>query len=59
MPIVNITLIAGRTPERKRLLIEKVTDAVETSLEIPRPSIRVIINEVPAEHFAVGGVPKG
>lgn len=59
MPIINITLIAGRAPERKRLLIEKVTDAVETSLEVPRSSIRVIINEVPAEHFAVGGVPKG
>ncbi|MDD3446889.1 MAG: 2-hydroxymuconate tautomerase family protein [Zavarzinia sp.] len=58
MPIINITLIAGRAPERKRLLIEKVTDAVETSLEVPRSSIRVIINEVPAEHFAVGGVPK-
>jgi 4-oxalocrotonate tautomerase len=59
MPFVEITLIAGRTDEQKRKLFESVTTAVETSLGAPRESIRVVLREVPAAHWAVGGVPKG
>lgn len=59
MPIVDITLIEGREPEKKRRLIAAVTDAVEHSLEAPRQSIRVILREVPAAHFGAGGEPKG
>jgi 4-oxalocrotonate tautomerase len=59
MPLVQITVIEGRTPEQKRALFASVTDAVETSLDAPRASIRVILQEVPAAHWAVGGEPKG
>ena len=59
MPLVEITMIEGRPPERKRALIREVTDAVEHALEAPRPSIRVVIREVPAAHWGVGGEPKG
>ena len=31
MPIVEITMIEGRSPEAKRRLIVKVTDAIEDS----------------------------
>jgi 4-oxalocrotonate tautomerase len=58
MPILEITLIEGRTKEAKRRLIEKVTDAVVESIAAPRDSVRIILREIPAEHFAVGGVVK-
>jgi 4-oxalocrotonate tautomerase len=59
MPFVEVTLIEGRSREQKRALMQAVTDAVEKSLEVPRESIRVVLREVPPEHWAVGGVPKG
>lgn len=57
MPIVDITLVAGRTETQLRALVEAVTTAVETSLPAPRESVRVVLREVPATHFAVGGSP--
>ncbi len=36
MPIVEITMIEGRTPEAKRRLIAKVTDAIEELIAAPR-----------------------
>ncbi|HET9621068.1 MAG TPA: 2-hydroxymuconate tautomerase [Kofleriaceae bacterium] len=59
MPVIEISLIEGRSKEQKRALMASVTDAVERSIGAPRETIRVILREVPAEHWAVGGVPKG
>ncbi len=59
MPIVEITLIEGRPAEAKRKLMAKVTDAIVESIGAPRESIRIILREIPGEHFAVGGIPKG
>jgi len=58
MPIVEITLIEGRSHEQKAKLAAKVTDAVIDSIGAPRESIRVILREIPSHHFAVGGVLK-
>jgi len=59
MPLVQVTLIEGRPPEAKRALIKALTDAVEQAIAAPRASIRVILQEVPASHWGVGGEPKG
>ena len=58
MPIVEITLIEGRSAPAKRRLIEKVTDAVVESIEAPRESVRVILREIPALHFGVAGMTR-
>jgi len=58
MPIVEVTLVEGRSPQTKSDLIRSLTDAVEKSLRAPRQSIRVILREVPATHFGVAGVSK-
>ena len=42
MPIVEITLIEGRTDEAKRRLIAKVTDAIVEAIEAPIQSVRII-----------------
>ena len=58
MPIVEITMIEGRTPEAKRRLIAKVTDAIVEAVDAPRASIRIILREVPPMHFGVAGKTK-
>lgn len=55
MPIVEVTLVEGRPLDKKRKLVAAVTDALVESLDAPRASVRVILREIPAEHFAVGG----
>jgi 4-oxalocrotonate tautomerase len=59
MPLIEVTMIEGRTPEAKRALMRRLTDAAEETLGAPRASVRVVIREVPAAHWAVGGEPKG
>ncbi len=59
MPIVEVTLIEGRPFEKKKKMVEEVTDAIVSSLGAPREAVRIIIREVPAWHFAAAGVLKG
>ncbi len=58
MPIVEITLIEGRTDEAKEKLHKKVAEAVSDSIGAPLESIRIILREVPGAHFSAGGVAK-
>jgi 4-oxalocrotonate tautomerase len=57
MPIVQISLIQGRTAEKKEGLIKKVTDAIVDALQIPKDKVHIILNEVPKENIGRGGVP--
>ena len=56
MPIVEVTLAEGRTPEQLRALISAITGAVSESISAQLGQVRVIIREVPATHFAAGDV---
>ena len=56
MPIVEVTLVNGRSPEELRAMISAVTTAVSQTIAAPVESIRVIIREVPTTHFAAGDV---
>jgi 4-oxalocrotonate tautomerase len=58
MPIVNITLIAGRSDEQKIVMFLEVTQALQRTLGVPEDAVKIIINEVPAKHFASGGLAK-
>jgi len=51
MPLVEVTLVEGRTPEQLRTLISRLTDAVESAIAAPRANIRVVIREVPPTHW--------
>jgi len=57
MPIVQISMIAGRTPEKKEQLIKKVTDAIVEVLQIPAGRVQIIIHDVPKENIGDGGLP--
>jgi 4-oxalocrotonate tautomerase len=58
VPIIRIELIEGRTPELKQELIRRVTDAVATTLAVQPAQVRVLLYELPPEHWAVGGQSK-
>lgn len=58
MPIIDVSLLEGRTAETKTTLMRELTEVAERVLGVPRESIRVILREVPPEHWAVGGVAK-
>jgi 4-oxalocrotonate tautomerase len=56
MPIANIQILQGRGPDMKASLIRAVTDAIADTLEVKPESIRVILQEVPAGHWGIGGI---
>ena len=58
MPIVRIEMLQGRTPEVKNDLIACVTDAVVNSLGVDPQQVRVLLYELPPEHWVVGGQTK-
>ena len=58
MPIIEIKLLEGRSPDAIARLIRKVTDAVEHSIAAPRDTIRILVNEVPRAHWGTGGETK-
>jgi 4-oxalocrotonate tautomerase len=58
MPFITVNLITGRDQARKRALIHEITDAAVRTLDVPAASVRVILNEVPPEHWGIGGETK-
>jgi 4-oxalocrotonate tautomerase len=56
MPIANLQILQGRGPELKESLIRAVTAAIADTLKVKPESVRVILTEVPAEHWGIGGV---
>jgi 4-oxalocrotonate tautomerase len=56
MPLVEVTLVEGRSPEQLRALISRLTAAVVESVGAPKENVRVVLREVPAAHWAAGDV---
>ena len=56
MPIIEVTLTEGRSPEQLRTPISTLTTATVESISTPKESVRVVIREVPATHFAAGDI---
>ena len=56
MPVVQITMLAGRTVEQKRKLATRITDALVEEAGAKREAIVVAFNETPRESYASGGV---
>ncbi|MDP3891302.1 tautomerase family protein [Nocardioides sp.] len=56
MPLVEVTLAAGRSPDQVRQLIHEVHGAVLRTVDTRPEHIRVIVREVPRSHWATGDV---
>ena len=55
MPMVQVTMLEGRTVEQKRKLAGRITDALEEA-GAPREAIAISFHEVSKENYALGGV---
>jgi 4-oxalocrotonate tautomerase len=56
MPLVQVTMGQGRTPEQIRSLITALTAAVVDSIEAHKGNVRVVVHEVPLTHWAAGDI---
>ena len=56
MPLVQVTMLSGRTIEQKRKLAARLTDAMVEEANAKREAVVVTINEVAREDYASAGV---
>ena len=56
MPMVQITMLSGRTAEQKRKIAKRVTDALVEEAGAKREGIMIAFHEVSKESYASGGV---
>ncbi|MFF2520936.1 tautomerase family protein [Streptomyces liangshanensis] len=56
MPLVTVSVAAGRDPATLRACLTAVHEAVRDALGVPDASVRVLLTEVPAALWSAGGV---
>ena len=56
MPLIEVTLAEGRSPEQIRSMMHEVHEAVLRTVNTRPEHIRVIVREVPRAHWATGDV---
>lgn len=59
MPLAQLYIGKGRSYDQKKLLIEKITQAIVESLGSQKENVWVVLNEVPRSEWGIGGVPIG
>ena len=55
MPLIQVTLARGRTPEQLAALVKALTEAATASIGAKPETVRVVLNECEPEHWFVGG----
>lgn len=55
MPLVQITMLQGRTADQKRKIAKRITDALAEEAGARREAIIVAFHEVSKESYASGG----
>ncbi len=56
MPLVQVTMLAGRTADQKRKLAARLTDAMVEEAGARREAVVVTFQELSKESYASGGV---
>jgi 4-oxalocrotonate tautomerase len=57
VPLIQVTMVQGRTVEQKHALIRSLTAAMHETTGTPTDRIRVAIYEITAEDWGIGGEP--
>ena len=57
MPMVQVTMLEGRTVEQKHDLIRRLTEATAEAVGGDPQRIRVALYEVSSDDWGIGGVP--
>lgn len=55
MPILNVQILQGHSAAQKAALLTAASNAVVESIAAPLPSVRIVLQEVPAENVIVAG----
>jgi len=55
MPIVKISLFAGRPKELKKKIAKEITEVLVKNLQIPEEAVIIIFEDVEKHNFAQGG----
>ncbi len=58
MPLIQATIIEGRTQQQKDAFFKEIAEAAVKTLNVQLSQVRVVINEVPAKHWSIGGISK-
>ena len=58
MPMIQITLLEGRSAAMRHRLIADVSTAAAEALEIPIEKVTVALYEVPADNYGTAGTPR-
>ncbi|GAA6742197.1 tautomerase family protein [Thermus antranikianii] len=56
MVVLKVTLLEGRSLERKRELVKRLTEMAARTLSEPYEEVRVILYEVRKDQWATGGI---
>ena len=56
MPLVQVTMLEGRTTDQKRKIAQRITDAIVEEAGARREAVVVAFHEVSKESYASGGV---
>ncbi len=56
MPLIQVTMLEGRTADQKRKLAKRITDAMVEEAGARREAVVVAFHEVSKESYASGGV---
>jgi len=56
MPIIQVNLLEGRTIDQKKKLVANLTEAVVKSLDVKPDAVRIILQEMTKQDYAIGGV---
>ena len=55
MPFIAVHIAQGRPLEKRRRLVEAITEAVTDILELDRDATQVVIHEHDRDNWAIGG----
>ena len=56
MLVLKITMLEGRSEEKKAELIQRLTQSAAQHLNEPAESIRILIYEIPPTDWGAGGI---
>lgn len=56
MPLIQVTMLQGRSADQKRKLAQRITDAIVEEAGARREAVIVAFHEVSTESYASGGV---
>ena len=57
LPVVDVDLRPGRSPERKKALVDEISRILLEELNVKEEDIYVLFRENPAENHYTGGTP--